>query len=75
MTLGTAGIAALYIFWKLEMNGFCNTVSVDGKTAISLNFSRLSTFRPGFGHCNLLATIAKEKFPDISYMWQMLKEI
>ena len=47
------------------------TVSADGKTAISLDFSRLNTFRPGYGYCNLPDTTAKEKFPDMPCMWRI----
>lgn len=47
------------------------TVSVDGKTAISLDFSRLNTFRPGYGYCNLPDGTASEKFPDTPCMWRI----
>lgn len=47
------------------------TVSEDGKTAISLDFSRLNTFRPGYGYSNLPDLTAREKCPDSPCMWRM----
>lgn len=47
------------------------TVSKDGKTAISLDFSRLNTFRPGYGYCNLDDGTAKERYPDTPCMWKL----
>lgn len=47
------------------------TVSQDGKTAVSLDFSRLNTFRPGYGYSNLPDLTANEKFPDMPCMWKI----
>ncbi len=47
------------------------TVSSDGKTAITLDFSRLNTFRPGYGYCNLTDDTANDKYPDITCMWRL----
>lgn len=47
------------------------SVSLDGKTAVTLDFSRLNTFRPGYGYCNLKDITAEEKFPDISCIWRL----
>ena len=40
------------------------SVSSDGKTALSLDFSRLNTFRPGYGYCNTDDITSDEKYPD-----------
>lgn len=47
------------------------TVSADGKTAITLDFSRLNTFRPGYGYCNLKDETAQERYPDSPCMWRL----
>lgn len=47
------------------------TVSADGKSAITLDFSRLNTFRPGYGYCNLKDETANERCPDSPCMWRL----
>lgn len=47
------------------------TVSADGKTAITLDFSRLNTFRPGYGYCNIEDITAQDKIPDLPCMWKL----
>lgn len=47
------------------------TVSSDGRTAISLDFSRLNTFRPGYGYSNVEDRTSKEKYPDLPCMWKV----
>lgn len=47
------------------------TVSTDGKKAITLDFSRLNTFRPGYGYCNLKDETARERCPDAPCMWRL----
>lgn len=47
------------------------TVSSDGKTAITLDFSRLNTFRPGYGYNNVKDITALKKFPDTPCMWRI----
>lgn len=47
------------------------TVSNDGKTAITLDFSRLNSFGIGYGYCNVEDTTKKEKYPDIPCMWRL----
>ncbi len=39
-------------------------VSNDGKTAISLDFSRLNTLRPGYGYCNITDLTINESYND-----------
>lgn len=40
------------------------SVSDDGKTALTLDFSRLNTLRPGYGYCNLEDNTRGETVPD-----------
>ena len=47
------------------------TVSSDGKTAITLDFSRLNSFGKGYGYCNKLDITKSEKYPDIPCMWEL----
>lgn len=45
------------------------TVSQDGKTALSLDFSRLHRMRPGYGYSNLPDITEAEKLPDKTCIW------
>ena len=47
------------------------SVSADGKSAISLDFSRLNTFRPGYGYSNISDKTAMEKYPDINCIFKL----
>lgn len=47
------------------------SVSADGKTAITLDFSRLNTFRPGYGYCNINDSTKNEMYPDIPCLWKL----
>ena len=47
------------------------SVSADGKTAITLDFSRLNTFRPGYGYCNIEDNTKNEMYPDIPCLWRL----
>lgn len=47
------------------------TVSVDKKTALSLDFSRLHRLRPGYGYVNLPDRTDKEKCPDKACIWKI----
>lgn len=47
------------------------TVSHDGKVAITLDFSRLNTFRPGYGYSNRSDLTSGEKIPDTPCMWKL----
>lgn len=47
------------------------TVSADGKIAITLDFSRLNTFRPGYGYSNLKDSTSHEMYPDMPCMWKL----
>ena len=47
------------------------TVSNSGDVALSLDFSRLNTFRPGYGYCNLPDTTAEDLCPDASCIWRI----
>ncbi|MGI6695190.1 MAG: TolB family protein [Christensenellales bacterium] len=40
------------------------SVSEDGKTALTLDFSRLHTLRPGYGYCNLDDKTRRQTVPD-----------
>lgn len=45
------------------------TVSKDGKTALSLDFSRLHRLRPGYGYSNILDSTAQSTIPDSPCIW------
>lgn len=47
------------------------TVSQDGKTALSLDFSRLHRLRKGYGYSNLPDYTENEKLPDKTCIWVM----
>ena len=47
------------------------SVSLDGKTAITLDFSRLNTLRPGYGYCNIEDDTKNDKYPDIPCIWKL----
>lgn len=47
------------------------TVSVDGKTALSLDFSRLHSLRLGYGYAELLEKTKDVALPDETCIWKM----
>lgn len=47
------------------------TVSADGKTALSLDFSRLYRLRPGYGYYNVPEETAAERIPDKTCIWRV----
>ena len=47
------------------------TVSADGKTALSLDFSRLHNLRPGYGYAALPDKTKGEALPDETCVWKM----
>lgn len=47
------------------------TVSTDGITALSLDFSRLHRLRPGYGYANLTDLTKNEKIPDVDCVWKI----
>ena len=47
------------------------TVSADGKTALTLDFSRLYNLRPGYGYYNLPERTKGEKLPDATAVWKI----
>lgn len=47
------------------------TVSADGKTALSLDFSRLHNLRPGYGYYALPETTKDVALPDTTCIWKM----
>lgn len=47
------------------------TVSADGKTALTLDFSRLHNLRPGYGYAALLETTKGVSLPDATCIWKM----
>lgn len=49
----------------------CYTVSVDGKTALSLDFSRLHSLRLGYGYAELLEVTKGVALPDTIAIWKM----
>ena len=51
------------------------TVSVDGKIALLLDFSRLYSLRLGYGYAVLLETIKGEALPNNTAIWRMDIEI
>lgn len=46
-------------------------VSNDGKTALTLDFSRLYRLRPGYGYYNLPEKTANERIPDKTCIWKI----
>ena len=47
------------------------TVSSDGKTALSLDFSRLHSLRPGYGYSALPEATKDVALPDTTCIWRM----
>lgn len=47
------------------------TVSADGKTGLSLDFSRLHNLRPGYGYAALSETTKGEALPDSACIWKV----
>ena len=47
------------------------TVSSDGKTALSLDFSRLHNLRPGYGYAALIEETKGIALPDETCVWKM----
>lgn len=47
------------------------TLSVDGKTALALDFSRLHTLRLGYGYAALPEKTKGEALPDATAVWRM----
>lgn len=47
------------------------TVSADGKTALSLDFSRLHSLRLGYGYAALPEKTKSEALPDATAIWRM----
>ena len=47
------------------------TVSSDGKTALSADFSRLHRLRPGYGYSNLPDETESQPIPDSPCVWRM----
>lgn len=47
------------------------TVSTDGKTGLSLDFSRLHNLRPGYGYAALPETTKGEALPDNACIWKV----
>lgn len=47
------------------------TVSLDGKLALSLDFSRLHRLRKGYGYSNLDDSTLNEKLPDKACIWSV----
>ena len=47
------------------------TVSADGKTALSLDFSRLHNLRPGYGYAALPEATKGETLPDGTCIWKL----
>ncbi len=47
------------------------TVSADGKTALSLDFSRLHNLRPGYGYAALPEVTKGEALPDGTCIWKL----
>lgn len=47
------------------------TVSADGKTGLSLDFSRLHNLRPGYGYAALTETTKGEALPDSACIWKV----
>ncbi len=49
----------------------CYTVSADGKTALSLDFSRLHSLRLGYGYAELPETTKGVTLPDTTAVWKI----
>ena len=49
----------------------CYTVSADGKTALSLDFSRLHSLRLGYGYAELPDATKGVALPDTTAVWKM----
>ena len=49
----------------------CYTISADGKTALSLDFSRLHNLRPGYGYAELPEGTKDLALPDTTAIWKM----
>lgn len=47
------------------------TVATDGKTALTLDFSRLYRLRPGYGYYNVPEITATERIPDKTCIWKI----
>lgn len=47
------------------------TVSADGKTALTLDFSRLFNLRPGYGYYNVPEETAGVALPDATAVWKI----
>lgn len=47
------------------------TVSLDGKFALSLDFSRLHRLRPGYGYSNIEEITKNEKVPNSPCIWSL----
>lgn len=47
------------------------SVSADGKTALTLDFSRLYNLRPGYGYYNLTETTKGVALPDTTAVWKI----
>lgn len=47
------------------------SVSSDGKTALTLDFTRLYRLRPGYGYYNIPEKTANEKLPDKPCIWHI----
>ena len=47
------------------------TVATDGKTALTLDFSRLYRLRPGYGYYNVPEVTATERIPDKTCIWRI----
>ncbi|HEY9542913.1 TolB family protein [Prevotella sp.] len=68
-----------YVSVILDVNTFeervlpmpCYTVSADGKTALSLDFSRLHSLRLGYGYAELPEVTKGMALPDTTAVWMM----
>ncbi len=49
----------------------CYTVSADGKIALTLDFSRLHSLRPGYGYAELPERTKDMALPDATAIWKM----
>ena len=47
------------------------TVSADGKTALTLDFSRLYNLRPGYGYYNVPEATEGQALPDATAVWKI----
>ena len=47
------------------------SVSSDGKTALTLDFSRLYNLRPGYGYYNVLEKTKYDALPDATAIWKI----